>query len=48
MLYIIRHGQTQLNSKADYLVNNSLTLTRGIDKCNYEEYQYSPAADAVA
>lgn len=32
----------------DYLINNALPLTRGIDECSYEEFQYAMAVGVTA
>lgn len=32
----------------DYLINNALPLMKGIDECNYEEFQYAMAVGVTA
>ena len=39
---IARHGHI------DYLINNALPITRGIDACTYEEFAYALAVGVIA
>ena len=34
--------------KVDYLINNAIPITRGIDECSYEEFQYALAVGVTA
>ncbi|MBO4299406.1 MAG: SDR family oxidoreductase [Clostridia bacterium] len=36
------------SGRVDYLVNNALPLTKGIDACGYEEFQYALAVGVTA
>ncbi len=39
---------TQEYGRVDVLVNNALPITRGIDECSYEEFQYALAVGVTA
>lgn len=34
--------------KVDYLINNAIPISRGIDECSYEEFQYALAVGVTA
>ncbi len=38
----------QKYGRVDYLVNNTLPLMKGIDECNYEEFQYAMSVGVTA
>ncbi len=36
------------HDKVDYIINNALPLTKGIDECTYEEFQYALSVGVTA
>ena len=36
------------HDKVDYLINNALPLTKGVDECTYEEFQYALSVGVTA
>ena len=36
------------HDKVDYIINNALPLTKGIDECSYEEFQYALSVGITA
>ena len=39
---------TEKHGHIDYLINNALPLTKGIDECTYEEFQYALSVGITA
>ena len=36
------------HNKVDYIINNALPLTKGVDECTYEEFQYALSVGVTA